>query len=93
MAKSENINYLVKNKEEFEKSKKFLSDIEKFEEERRNLLMKKNELESFVFKLKEFVNNDESNVFLNDQEKELFMQRSEEIDDYMFSPEIDTATF
>lgn len=31
--------------------------------------MKKNELESFVYKLKEIVNNDDSNKFLNDLEK------------------------
>ena len=61
MAKNENITYLVQNKEEFEKSKKFLKDIEKFEEDRRKLLMKKNELESFVYKLKEIVSNEETN--------------------------------
>lgn len=55
--------------------------------------MKKNELESFVYKLKEMVNNEDSNKFLNDEEKDSFMKRSEEIDDYMFSPEIDVATF
>jgi hypothetical protein len=55
--------------------------------------MKKNELESFVYKLKEMVDNEDSNKFLNDEEKESFMKRSEEVDDYMFSPEIDEASF
>lgn len=47
--KSENVEYLYNDKEEFEKSKQFLKDFDKFEEDKLKMVMKKNELEGFIF--------------------------------------------
>ena len=49
--------------------------------------MKKNELESFIFKLKEITENEQKLPFLKKKEVEKFLNKSQEIDDYMFSDE------
>lgn len=47
--------------------------------------MKKNELESYIFRLKEIVADEEKMPYLKEEEKELFLTKSQEIDDFMFS--------
>lgn len=53
--------------------------------------MKKNQLESFIFKLKEITEDDVKKPFLKESEIDTFLKKSQEIDDYMFSDEIMNA--
>lgn len=75
-SREENISYLFNNKEEFEKSKKFLKDFDKYEEDLLKLVMKKNELEGFIFKLKEVVDDDFKKNYLSQKEMDSFLNKS-----------------
>lgn len=83
---------LKDNLEEFKMSKNLLKDLEDLKNYNRDLGMKKNELESFIFKLKQMVDEEEHNVYLTETEKTEFVEKSKEIDDFMFSDEISTIS-
>ncbi len=42
-------------------------------------------METYVSKLKEIVNDSKKSIYLTNEEKDLFMKKSEEIDDYIWS--------
>jgi hypothetical protein len=45
--------------------------------------MKKNELESYVFQLKEMANDENKKKYLKDEERQKYLDMSTEIDDYL----------
>lgn len=90
-SREESISYLFNNKEELEKSKKFLKDFDQFEQDKLNFAIKKNELESFIFKLKELTEDEKKKPYLQELEIEKFLSKSQEVDDYMFGDEIVNA--
>ena len=88
----ESIKDLKDNVEEYKMSQHLLKDLENLINYNRELGMKKNELESFIFKLKQMVDEEEHNVYLTETEKTEFLEKSKEIDDFMFSDEISSIT-
>ena len=89
--KVENITYLNQSPEEVKISKAFLKGFKDYEEEKRKLSFKKNELERFVSDFKLWA--EDKKEFLKENEIELFLNKSQEVDDYMYSDEIYEATF
>lgn len=57
------------------------------------MVMKKNELESYIFRLKELAADEFKKPYLKEEEIENFLNKSQEIDDFMFSDEIDIITY
>jgi len=55
--------------------------------------MKKNELESFIGNLKNWAEDESENIYLKEEERALYLNKSVEIDDYIYSEEIETATY
>lgn len=55
--------------------------------------MKKNELEGFIFQLKELVSDEEKKPYMKETEIEGFLNKSQEIDDFMFSDKITNTTY
>lgn len=62
-------------------------DLEKFQKSEN-----KNKLESLIYKFNNAVTEPETNIFLDKDNLEHFAARAEEIDKYIYSPEISTAT-
>lgn len=91
--KTENITYLNQNKEEVQISKDLLKAYEDYEEEKRRYTAKKNELESFIGNLKNWAEDESENVYLKEEEKQVYLNTSREVDDYIYSDEIETATY
>ncbi len=87
----ENQESLEDIKEEFRKSQSLIRKLKKYDKNKKDFGMKKNELESYIYKLKQNTEDEDSKKYLKDSEIEQYLLKSQEIDDYMFSDEIDTA--
>jgi hypoxia up-regulated 1 len=80
---------LMDNKVAFEESKKLLSSIKNKELEKQRRSAIKNSLESFVYKLSSEA--EDSASFLSEVEISKFKEKSEEIDNFIFSSEAESA--
>ena len=75
------------NETRWEDSKAVLKKLEEFEEEKRKLSKTRNQLEGFIYKLKEIVNDAFKSKFLSEDDKAEFLKRSEELDQWFESDE------
>lgn len=85
---NESYKSLLDNKDEMKISKKLMRGMNTYEEQKKERSRLKNELEGFIYKLRNTVNEKSTAKYLNEEEKKEFLEKSEELDEYFFSDEM-----
>ena len=89
---NESYKSLLDNRDELSISRKLLRGINKYEEEKREKARYRNELESNGYRMKNIVNESKTSKYLNDEEKESYLEKSKEVEEFLFSPELHDMT-